>query len=369
MKPTGILGRYLTKQILLNFLAVLLMVSGVILMFEVIELLRRTADRPDVDFVFIIKMATSKLPRTFEMVFPFVMMIAAMVTFWKVSRSNEFIIIRAAGVSVWGFLTPVLLTVFAIGLFNIMVINPISSHLYEVHETLDYRFKTKNPQAVLFSSKGLWIREAVDEDTVLVLEAKSVQQKNAMLLLWQVTILEMGPQAQLLKRVEAYAGELYDHKINLKNVKVYTAGQPTQTYDSIDYETTLTADRIKENFIDPEAISFWNLPDTIRFYEASGFSALRHHMRYLSLWSSPFLLCAMVLVAAIFALRANTRRGGVMSLIIGGISTGFVLYFLSQVIYAFGINGYIPATLAVWLPTLIVMMISVSVLLHTEEKS
>lgn len=67
------------------------------------------------------------------------------------------------------------------------------------------------------------------------------------------------------------------------------------------------------------------------------------------------------------ALRPNNRRGGVMFLIVGGISTGFLVYFLSQVIYAFGINGYIPPILAVWTPTLIVMMVSVSALLHLED--
>ena len=56
MKPTSILGRYLIKQILINFIAVLLMVTGVILMFEIIELLRRTADRPDVDMIFVMMM-------------------------------------------------------------------------------------------------------------------------------------------------------------------------------------------------------------------------------------------------------------------------------------------------------------------------
>ena len=125
-------------------------------------------------------------------------------------------------------------------------------------------------------------------------------------------------------------------------------------------------DRIKENFIDPEAISFWDLPETIKFYEQSGFSVVRHKMRYLSLWASPFLLMAMVLVAAVFALRGNTRRGGVMFMIVGGISTGFIVYFLSQVIYAFGINSYIPMILAVWTPTLIITMISASLLLHIE---
>ncbi len=367
MNPTSILGRYLTKQILINFIAVLLMVTGVILMFEVIELLRRTADRPDVDLVFILKMAFSKLPRTFEMVFPFIMMIAAMITFWKVSRSNEFVIIRAAGVSIWEFLAPVLAAVFMVGIVNITMLNPVSSYLYEVYETLDYRFKTKDPKAVLFSNKGLWIREAVDENTFLVLEAKSVRQEEDVLLLRKVSVLEMDRQSQLLKRVEAYAAELKGNKFELKDVRIFEAGQPVQKINNVDYETTLTIERIKENFIDPEAISFWNLPDTIRFYELAGFSALRHQMRYMSLWNSPFLLCAMVLVAAVFALRPNNRRGGVMFLIVGGISTGFMVYFLSQVIYAFGINGYIPAMLAVWTPALIVVMVSISVLLHLED--
>lgn len=366
MNPTSILGKYLTRQLILNFLGVLLMIIGVILMFDIIELLRRTAERTDVDFLFILKMAFSKLPRTFELVFPFVMMIAAMITFWKVSRSNEFVVMRAAGVSVWGFLTPILSAVFIVGMLNIMVINPISSYLYEVYETMDYRFKTKNPNAVLFSNKGLWIREAAEDGKILVLEAKSVRQEEDMLLLRKVSLLEMNRNSQLLRRLEAYAAELHDQQIEMKDVKIFETGKPTVTINNFDYKTSLSIERIKENFIDPEAISFWNLPDTIEFYEKSGFSVVRHKMRYLSLWASPFLLMAMVLVAAIFALRGNVRRGGVMYLIVGGISTGFIVYFMSQVIYAFGINNYIPIWLAVWAPTMIISMIATSLLLHLE---
>ncbi len=177
----------------------------------------------------------------------------------------------------------------------------------------------------------------------------------------------MDERSQLIKRVEAYAAELKDGKVELKDVKIFEAGQPTQYINNIDYNTSLTLDRVKENFIDPEAISFWNLSDTINFYNKSGFSALRHSMRYMSLWASPFLLVAMVLVAAVFALRANTRRGGVMLLVIGGISTGFIVYFLSQLVYAFGINNYIPTILATWTPSLVITMVSVSILIHVED--
>lgn len=367
MNPKSILGRYLIKQIIVNFITVLMMVLGVVLLFEVVELLRRTSGRDDVDFAFVMEMAVTKLPKTVEMVFPFVVMIAAMVTFWKLSKSNEFVIVRAAGVSIWGFLAPVLFATFVIGVINVTVVNPISANMYDLYETLEYRLKTKNPKAVLFSDQGLWIREAIDKDNVMVLQAKSVRQEKADLFLRDITILEMDRRSQPSRRLEAFAGTLKDGFFELKDVRIFIAGEPFQEKSSLQYKTTLTPERIKENFVAPESISFWNLPDTIRFYEMSGFSAQRHRLRYLSLLVSPFLLCSMVLVAAVFALRPNNRRGGVMFLIVGGISTGFIVYFLSQLVYAFGLNGYIPESLAVWTPTLIATMISVSILLHLED--
>lgn len=368
MKPNTILGTYLIKQIVFSFLGVLFTVLSVVFMFEIIELLRRASGHDEVTFGFVLQMAFTKLPKTIDMVFPFVMMIAAMITFWKLSKTSEFVIIRAAGVSIWGFLAPVLVATFVIGVINITLVNPISSKLYEMYETMDYRLKTRNQNAVLFTDKGLWTREAIDENKFLVLQAKSIRQEGKNLLFRDVSILEMDRNSQMIRRVEAFAATL-DKKndFELKDLKVFEAGKPTIVLNSVKYKTSLTLDRIKENFIDPESISFWKLPGTIRFYEMSGFSALKHNMRYMSLLASPFLLCAMVLVAAVFALRPNTRKGGVMFLIVGGVSTGFAVYFLSQVIYAFGLNGYIPGVLAVWTPTLIVMLIAVSVLLHLED--
>ncbi|MBQ9731793.1 MAG: LPS export ABC transporter permease LptG [Alphaproteobacteria bacterium] len=367
MKPTSIFGKYLVKQILFNFLAVLLMVLSVVMLFEIVEILRRTSDRNDADIWFVLEMAITKMPKTIEMVFPFVMMIAAMATFWKVSKTNEYVIMRAAGVSVWGFLIPVLAATFSIGVLNVALVNPVAAYMYDLYETLEYRFETKNPKAVLFSDQGLWIREAIDNDNIMVLQAKSLRQENDGLLMRKVTILEMDRNSQPGRRLEAFAANLREGRFELKDVCIYRAGMPKETLNSLDYKTNLDENRIKDNFVAPEAISFWKLPDTIRFYEMSGFSVVRHSLRYLSLLISPLLLCAMVLVAAVFALRPNTRKGGVMFLIVGGITTGFVVYFLSQLVYAFGINGDIPVGLAVITPTAIISLIAVSMLLHLED--
>ena len=368
MSPGTILGKYLIRKIVLNFFLVLCAVLGIILMFEVIEMLRRVSDRSDAGIMLALQMAAAKVPSTFELVFPFVLLIAGMVTFWQVSRSNEFVIIRASGVSIWGFLKPVLAATFFIGVLNVTLINPISSYLFEVYETLEYRFSVKNPKAVLFTDKGLFIREAASTSgNFIIFQAKQIRQEGDGLFFREVSIIEMDRKSQMTKRIEAYAANLSGDRFMLKDVKIFEPGKPTVYRNSFDYKTTLTVGRIKESFINPEALSFWQLPDTIEFYEKAGFSAQKHIMRYRTLLASPFLLCAMMLVAAVFALRPNTRRGGVLYMIVGGIVTGFLVYFLSQVIYAFGINNYIPSLLAAWIPTLVVGMVAVSVLLHLED--
>lgn len=367
MKPNSILGSYLIKQTILSFLSVLMVICAIIMMFDMIEILRKTSGRYDVSVWFLIQYVIAKLPETVDKIIPFVVMVSTMITFWRLSKMNEFVIIRAAGVSIWGVLTPVLLAVFSIGMFWIMVINPFSSRMYELRETMSYRLKTNNPDAFLFSNKGLWIRESLKPDVVSVINTGAINLKEDVLWLHDVSIIEIDEKMQVKRRIEAFVANLKGEELDLRDVRIYKSGQKAEIINNMKYPTKMSLQRIKDNFVDPEAISFWNLPDTIDFYQASGFSVQRYLMRYISLIALPFMLMAMVLVAGIFSLKPNQRQGGVLMMIVFGIATGFSVYFISQVISAFGINAYIPIWFAVWAPAIVVTSISVSYYLHKEE--
>ena len=295
------------------------------------------------------------------------MMIASMITFQRLSKNNEFVVMRAAGLSIWGFLLPVCLATFIVGIINITIINPISANLYGMFETLERRMETKNMQAMSFSDHGLWIREALDDDKVMVLKAKSLHPENNELLLRGITIIELDKKTQPLRRIEAFVGVLKEGFFDLRDVKIYTAGNPTTYKNNLQYKTTLNINKIEENFVDPEAISIWKLPRVIKFYESSGFAVERHQMRLWSLIISPLFLVSMVLLSAVFALRPNNRRGGVLNLIVGGIVTGFSAYFLTQVVYAMGVSSSIPIILSIIAPTTIASLIGISLLLHLED--
>ena len=89
-------------------------------------------------------------------------------------------------------------------------------------------------------------------------------------------------------------------------------------------------------------------------------------MHWHGLLALPVLLCAMVLIAATFSLR-QTRRGGTVYLVIGGVISGFLLYFMSNVVYALGLSASVPVVLAAWSPAGVSTFLGVSLLLHLED--
>ena len=113
-------------------------------------------------------------------------------------------------------------------------------------------------------------------------------------------------------------------------------------------------------------MSFWDLPGFIRLLEVSGFSTQRHRLYFNALLARPFLLCAMVLIAATFSLRMQ-RRGGATLMIMGGVATAFALFFLSDIVFALGLSATIPVALAAWTPAGVTWLFGCDNLLHLED--
>src|SRR3546814_1458952 len=68
---------------------------------------------------------------------PFTILFAAMATFWRLTRSHELVVTRAAGVSVWQFLLPVLGSSVVIGMLAVSALNPLASALLSRYESLE----------------------------------------------------------------------------------------------------------------------------------------------------------------------------------------------------------------------------------------
>ena len=54
-------------------------------------------------------------------------------------------------------------------------------------------------------------------------------------------------------------------------------------------------------------------------------------------------------------------------LMVSGVAAGFLLYFLSDIVFALGLSAKIPVLLAAWTPAGVSMIFGASMLLHLED--
>ncbi|SDH33655.1 LPS export ABC transporter permease LptG [Roseospirillum parvum] len=367
MRLSSTMAVYIGRHFLFSLFATLLVIMGLILLFDTVELMRRAAARPDTGLDVLLGMALLKLPNMLHKVLPFGVMIAALVVLWRLSRSHELTVLRAAGVSAWQFLVPPLVLALLVGVVDITAVNPLAATMYRSYERMEDTFVRRQGGTLsLPAGGGLWLREA-DGDGHTVVHAAHVRQEAFQLAMREVTIFELDDKDRFERRIEARLGTLDDGLIRLEQAWVLTPGQPAEQFERLELSTTLTLAKVQENFASPETLSFWELPDFIRFYEASGFSAQQHRVYWHGLIASPMLLCALVLVAAGFALNVNQRTGNWLLRMVLALGTGFLVYFFSEVTFALGLSETLPLALAAWSPALVTALFGMTLLFHLED--
>ena len=363
MRISPTLSLYLGKR----FLSGVLLIFGVLIvlagLIDFIELFRRAAGRDDVTFAIILQMSLLKLPNLTLKLFPFIALFGAMLTFTRLTRSSELSVIRASGVSVWQFLMPSLLIALLVGIFVVTVYNPLSSAFVSRFEQMEARYLSHKPSFLKLSDRGMWLRQA-DEDGQSVIHALNASSQGVEL--EKVIIFLYEGSDRFKGRIDAGNAYLRNGYWELNDVLLTSPDAPAEFHDTYKLKTTLTPTQIQESFASPETMSFWDLPGFITTLEESGLSATKHRLHWHSLMSLPLLLLAMVLFAATFSLRL-TRRGGTGLLLAGGVLAGFVLYFITDVVFAFGRSGAIPVILAAWTPAGVSTLLGLSMMFHLED--
>jgi lipopolysaccharide export system permease protein len=362
---TNVISSYIGRNFLIAFVVIFAAFLLLILMIDTIELMRRSASKSGISMADVVQLALLKLPHIGQKIFPFAILFAGIACFWRLTRSHELEIIRAAGISAWQFLLPILFLAFFLGVLQVTVLNPISSATLSRFEKLEASLFKGKKSLLSLSPTGLWLRQASTEGQSVLHAQRFVQQGSDIELSDVVIFLYKGSD-EFTGRIDADSAKLEDGFWNMQNAWLNTPEEAPNFQKQHWLETDLTLRKIQDSFAAPETMSFWALPGFIKTLEEAGFSAVRHRLYWHSLLAAPLLMCAMVLIAATFALR-QSHRGGTSFIIGGGVMTGFVFYFFSDVVFALGLSDSIPATLAAWTPSGVMTLLGLAMLLHLED--
>ena len=373
MKLPLTLSIYIGRQFLLAVTVTILAMLAIVGLVELLELVRRASDAThNVPFLVVFQMMLLKLSTSAEKIYPFAFMVGSMVALGKLTRNSELVVMRAAGVSVWQFLMPGIIMSLVMGIFFVTLMNPVAAVTVARYQRMEAKYISNKPSLLSILPSGLWLRQ-IDEKGIVfrgqavdeyVLHAQRLDP--ASLDLQTVILFLYDKNHHFLGRIDAASATLKPGQWQVHQALLSVPGDAPQIMPEYAMPTQLTMTQIEDSFSDPETFSFWQLPSFIHVLEKAGFSALQHKLHFHSLVALPLLLAGMLMLSAVFSLRPP-RRGQTGTLVVMGMAVGCIYYFATNVIYALGSAGSLPIALAAWAPSLIVVMIASSALLHLED--
>jgi len=355
--------RYFGLRFLSAVMSVFFGFFVLIVLVDYIEFMRRAADVPNLSAWLVAKASFFRVPQLTERLLPFSVLAGAMVCYLALSRRNELVIARSAGMSAWQFVAPAVIVAFCLGITATAVYNPLSAAMREWSKKLESQIFGENQAGLQDTTNGFWVRQKSVDGQSVVYAATSQEQGVR---LDGVSAFTFDNDGHALERIEAKRARLEPGHWQLDQAHVYVSGEPPRDYDTFQIKTNLTAAQVRESFSTPETVPFWDLPAYIQIAERSGLAAAGYKLQYQILIARPFLLSAMVLLACSVSLRFF-RMGGVMKMVLSGIAAGFLLYVLSKVTEDLSKAELLHPALAAWSPVLAGGLTGFVVLLYQED--
>ena len=358
----GTLQRYFGKRFLSAALLTFVGIFALIALIDYIEMTRRASDIPHVSPLLVAKTSFYRVPQVTERLMPFCVLIGAMSCYLNLSRRLELVVARSAGMSAWQFIAPALVVAFLLGVVATAVYNPVSAIMQE---------RSKRYEAELFGQKSSefsrggnsWLSQR-DSDGQSIINAKSSRDQGVTLN--GVSVFTFDNAGHFKQRIEARAAVLEPGAWRLLGARIYALNTLPVDQPVYRLDTRLTPEQVRESFATPESVPFWELPRYIQLAEHAGLGAAAYRFQFQKLLARPFLLAAMVFLAAAVSLRFF-RFGGVQKMVLSGVASGFLLYVLSKVTEDLSKAELMHPVAAAWLPVLAGGLTGFIALLYQED--
>jgi lipopolysaccharide export system permease protein len=359
----GTLQRYFARRFLGAVLAVFGFSFVLIALIDYVELMRRASSLADVSALVVAQASLCRVPQITERLMPFAVLIGTMICFLSLSRRLELVVARSAGVSAWQFIAPAAVVAFVLGLLATLLYNPLSAMLDEYSKRLETQIFGEQRGGSQPTAGGFWLSQRTGNTSVIINATTSLQQGAV---LAGVIVLQFDASGRFRQRIDARRATLEPGHWRLEDARIYAAGTAPRGPGEYLLETSLTPEQVRETFAVPESVPFWHLPEYIERAERMGIAAAAYRLHYHKLLAQPFLLAAMVFLAAAVSLRFF-RLGGVQKMVLIGVLAGFLLYVFSKVMDDLSKAELMHPFAAAWLPILTGGSIGIVALLYQED--
>jgi len=359
-----VLSRYIAKQTIKGIFVAFVIVTSIIMLVDFVEGSRNIGSDADLNAGQVFMLTALKTPRLIEETIPFVVLFGMMGALYGMNRRSELIVMRASGQSAWLFLRPAIFVVFVLGILWTVAVNPLAAGAMSQHDSIKSAFSGENESE---KTQTIWLREGTEYEQTIIY-APSFNLVSRILINPEFTISKAdtdGGQA-FSHRFDAKSARLLNGYWQLTDVMESSSDGRQQKTEAIAIPTSITPTQFQDSQQGSGYTPVWKMPTEISALSQAGFSSTVQQIKFHKLISLPLTLMAMAIIAAGVSMRL-TREGGTLRFMLTGAAIGFGVFFIENMIKAFGEAGSISPIMAVWLIPIFVLTCGLTYLSRLED--
>lgn len=351
-------GRYLA-WVLASGVGLTIVVS----LIHAIELARRSSNKQTVEDVSILNLVLLNIPTVIETTLPIVLIIGSMVCFEAWNRTNEFVVSRGFGKSIWSVLSPVAVVAFLIGVVYVSIINPIGSVTSRHYESMMNSIFGSAEQRLSVSADGIWLRDE-HPDGRFIIHGEMLEVEMSSIV--RPVIYRFDGDNNLNLRIRAETMQLTDSGWVIEDARAWDREGVLSERGNMMLPSSLGILDLGLSSEPPNTIAVYSLPSFIALLERAGLPAIEHRIHLHKLLAMPFLLIGLAMISA-RATLTNLVRGRRAMLVTRGMTIAVSITLFSHFMQVLGESLRLPVILAAWAPALTVAVIGTIMLARMDE--
>ena len=294
-------------------------------------------------------------------ILPFIFLISTLFFFIKLIDKNELSIFKYTGITNNQILTSVVFFSLILGLLLIFGFYTFSSKLKNQYLLMKNKFSSDDKYLAVITENGLWIRDEINE-TISITNADKINNKK----LNNVSIVQFDKNFNLIQIIESKEVNIETKNWIIIN-PVITKENATEKLEQLNFRSNFDIEKINNLFSNLSSMSLMQLNKLKKDYFDLGYSTVGIEVYENKIYSTPIYLAIMTLLSGIIMFNSKYKKSKLFNIILG-ISLSVIIYYVNYFSGILGENGRIPIILSVWLPLIILMLISLIGMVRLNEK-
>jgi len=352
---------YVIKTYISMLALITLIFFGLILILNIFEEINYFKDL-DVNGFYPILMSMLNSTSILYGIFPFIFLITTQFFFIRIDEKNELLLFKHSGLTNLDLIKLLSILSFLLGIFIITFFYHFSSKLKHIHLDIKNQMSDDNKYLAVVTENGLWMRDEMD-NVVSIISAESIEQST----LINASITQFSKNYDFIQNIESKKIDVKTSYWLIEEAVVSKNEVQPIIEKNLIFKTNFNLEKINSLFSNLSSLSLWELNKLAKDYKSLGYSTLEVDTHTLKIYSYPFYLTIMTVFSSIIMLNIKKDKPKIFNLILG-ILLSVVIYYINYFSNLLGENEKLPIYVAIWMPQVILILLSSIGLVKINEK-